>query len=71
MIHSDYPEDGPWCKDFDGHARSHEFCGDHQVSWCRVCDRGICPECVDDPHCPECHCAMNEEEHDWDCGYGD
>ncbi len=56
----------PWCKDFEGHAKAHEFCGDHQSMWCRVCDRG-CPSCVDDPHCSYCHCALFEEYHNWDC----
>jgi len=36
--------EGVWCEDFDHHTRSHEFCENHQVCWCRVCD-GRCPEC--------------------------
>jgi hypothetical protein len=58
----------PWCRDFEGHKTAHEFCGDHQAMWCRLCDKG-CPECFDDPHCPKCHCALFEEDHDWDCSY--
>lgn len=61
----------PWCRDFEGHKAGHEFCVDHQAAWCRICDHGQCPECVDDPHCPGCHCALFEEEHDWDCWYGE
>lgn len=63
--------DGPWCRDFETHgkARAHEFCVDHQAAWCRLCDKHGCPQCFDDPHCPECHCALNEEFHDWDCSY--
>lgn len=57
-----------WCGDFDAHKAAHEFCEDHQNMWCRLCDRG-CPNCVDDPHCPECHVALFQEEHDWDCSY--
>lgn len=72
-----YPCDGddyegdPWCKDFEAHKRAHEFCGHHQAAWCRVCDKGGCPDCVDDPHCPDCGCALFEEYHDWDCSYAD
>jgi len=62
-----YPGE-PWCEDFEGHAKAHEFCVDHQASWCLVCDR-CCPECIHDPHCRYCHCALNEENHDWDCAY--
>ena len=58
----------PWCKDMTAHAKAHQFCSDHQVMWCRVCDR-ICPDCEHDPHCPDCHCALFEEYHDWDCSY--
>lgn len=58
----------PWCRDFDGHKAAHEFCGDHQISWCRLCDR-MCPACVDDPRCPDCGCSLFEEYHDWDCAY--
>jgi len=69
----DYDDDeeyrDKWCRDFEGHKAAHEFCGDHQAAWCRLCDRHGCPECVDDPHCPECHCALFQEEHDWDCSY--
>jgi hypothetical protein len=57
----------PWCRDFEGHKALHEFCGDHQASWCRKCDHGICPECVDDPHCRDCGAALFEEDHNWDC----
>jgi hypothetical protein len=69
---SDNDDDGirgePWCRDFEAHKALHEFCSDHQAMWCRTCDRG-CPSCVDDPHCPDCHCALFEEHHDWDCSY--
>jgi hypothetical protein len=58
----------PWCRDFEGHKALHEFCSDHQAMWCRKCDRG-CPSCFDDPHCPECHCSLFCDEHDWDCSY--
>lgn len=58
----------PWCRDVDGHTAAHVFCSDHQAMWCRLCDRG-CPECADDPHCPECHCSLFEDYHDWDCSY--
>lgn len=58
----------PWCKDIDGHVKAHRFCTDHQASWCRICDQG-CPQCFDDPHCPECHASLNSEFHDWDCSY--
>ena len=61
----------PWCLDFQGHVAIQEFCGHHQIAWCRKCDHGQCPECVDDPHCPDCGCALFEEYHDWDCGYAD
>jgi hypothetical protein len=65
-------EDGerwPWCYEFDAHASAHRFCVDHQANWCFACDGGQCPECVDDPHCRYCHCALNEEYHDWDCAF--
>jgi hypothetical protein len=26
---------------------------------------------VDDPHCPDCGCALFTDYHDWDCGYAD
>lgn len=58
----------PWCIKPDEHKAGHEFCVDHQAAWCRLCDQ-ICPQCVDDPHCPECHCALNEEDHNWDCAF--
>jgi hypothetical protein len=58
----------PWCRDFEGHKAMHEFCSYHQSMWCRKCDRG-CPSCFDDPHCPECHCSLFCDEHDWDCSY--
>ena len=61
--------DGPWCKDFEGHETSHEFCSHHQGAWCRQCDRGGCPECIDDPHCDDCGVALMQEDHDWDCMY--
>lgn len=61
----------PWCRDFEAHKALHEFCGHHQESWCRKCDHGQCPSCVDDPHCPDCGCALFEEYHDWDCGYAE
>jgi hypothetical protein len=68
----DHDDDGirgePWCRDFEAHKSLHEFCEDHQAMWCRKCDRG-CPECVDDPHCPDCHCSLFCDEHDWDCSY--
>lgn len=60
----------PWCKDLDGHTAVHRFCVDHQAAWCLICEGG-CDQCVDDPHCPECHAALTEEYHDWDCSYGD
>lgn len=60
--------DGPWCKDFDGHKAAHDFCVDHQISFCRRCSR-MCPECVDDPRCPDCGCSLFCDEHDWDCSY--
>jgi hypothetical protein len=66
-------EDGyrtPWCRNFDGHTQAHEFCGHHQMSWCRLCDRE-CPACVDDPRCPDCGCHLFEEYHEWDCGYAE
>jgi hypothetical protein len=69
-VEPEWEDDGirgePWCKDFDGHKAVHEFCSDHQAMWCRICD-GQCDECVEDPHCRWCHCAIFEEEHDWDC----
>ena len=61
---------GPWCRDVESHQKAHRFCDDHQCAWCRVCGNG-CPHCFDDPHCPECHCALNEEYHSWDCSYAD
>ena len=70
----DYPYDlecdfrEPWCRDFERHGVAHQFCADHQRAWFRIRDGG-CPECKDDPHCPECHCALFEEHHDWDCSY--
>ena len=60
----------PWCVDMDGHKAAHEFCSDHQAMWCRKCDE-MCSYCVDDPHCPDCHCQLFEEDHDWDCSYAD
>jgi len=63
----------PWCRDIDKHsaAGAHDFCADHQIAWCRLCDR-ICPECVDDPRCVECGAALFEEDHEWDCSrFGD
>jgi hypothetical protein len=69
----DVDDDGyrdPWCRDFEGHKALHEFCCDHQMSWCRGCDR-MCPACVDDPHCPDCGCSLFTDYHDWDCGYAD
>lgn len=69
MDDDDDYRDGPWCRDFDGHKAVHGFCGHHQAAWCRVCDRHGCPQCVDDPHCPDCGCALFEEYHDWDCSY--
>lgn len=56
------------CRDPENHKQMIEFCADHQLGWCRVCDR-ICPDCVDDPCCPDCGCHLNEEYHDWDCAY--
>ncbi len=70
MSNDDYTDE-PWCENFDGHKAKHQFCAEHQVSWCRVCDEGICPDCVNDPHCPECGAALFDEYHDWDCSYGD
>jgi hypothetical protein len=58
-----------WCRDFEGHKALHEFCGHHQAAWCRKCDHGQCPECVDDPHCCDCGVALFQEDHDWDCMY--
>ena len=58
-----------WCLDFDGHKALHEFCGHHQAAWCRKCDHGQCPECVDDPRCRDCGVSLLEEDHDWDCMY--
>ena len=76
MTDEDYPyfndaeyEREPWCEDLEGHKAAHRFCTDHQRMWCRICDTRGCPECEDDPHCPECHCALFEEYHDWDCSY--
>lgn len=63
----DFPHS--WCEDTDRHKDAHRFCSDHQAMWCRLCDRHGCPQCVDDPHCPECHVGLNSEEHDWDCSY--
>lgn len=60
----------PWCRDFEGHKPVHEFCDHHQAMWCMKCDKG-CPECVDDPRCSDCGCALFEEYHDWDCSYAD
>lgn len=60
----------PWCKDFDQHRAAHEFCVDHQEFWCRLCDGG-CASCEDDPCCPECHCSLFTEDHEWDCSHGD
>jgi hypothetical protein len=60
----------PWCKDFDRHRAAHEFCADHQAFWCRLCDKG-CASCEDDPRCPECHCSLFTDYHNWDCGYAD
>jgi hypothetical protein len=57
-----------WCRDFEGHKALHEFCEDHQAMWCRKCD-GQCHSCIDDPHCPDCHCSLFEDEHAWDCSY--
>ncbi len=65
----DYDPHGPWCRDFENHKAAHNFCIDHQTAWCRTCDKGGCPECATDPHCPDCHCAILDEEHDWDCLY--
>ncbi len=68
---SQYPDDDyrdAWCSDIAGHAKAHEFCDHHQAAWCRVCDRG-CPECAEDPHCPDCGVALFQEEHDWDCSF--
>jgi hypothetical protein len=62
----------PWCRDFEGHKAVHEFCSDHQAMWCRnvtVAVRGL-SVAFDDPHfCPECHCSLFTDEHDWDCSY--
>lgn len=62
---------GPWCRAFTAHREAHRFCSDHQGMFCLICDRNGCPECVDDPHCPECHCSLFEDYHDWDCSYAD
>lgn len=59
----------PWCHDFENHKPLYEFCSHHQALWCRKCEGPSCPECVEDPHCPDCGCAIFQEEHDWDCGY--
>jgi hypothetical protein len=56
----------PWCRAFDKHTAAHDFCDDHQIFWCRLCDRG-CPDCVDDPRCSWCHCSLFTDDHDWDC----
>ena len=56
------------CHDPEGHKNAIEFCADHQLGWCRLCDR-MCPDCIDDPCCPDCGVHLNEEEHDWDCAY--
>lgn len=56
-----------WCRDFENHQALHEFCVHHQAVWCLKCDHGQCPECVEDPHCPTCGCALVQEDHDWDC----
>lgn len=61
----------PWCLNFEGHVEAHRFCTDHQAMWCRLCDQHGCPQCVDDPHCPECHCQLYSEFHEWDCSYAD
>lgn len=67
----DDPEDREhWCRDFEKHKAAHEFCGEHQIAWCRLCDK-MCPDCVDDPHCPDCGCALFTDYHDWDCSYAD
>jgi hypothetical protein len=71
---SQYPDDehrDTWCSDFAGHSALHEFCGHHQAAWCRKCDGGTCPECMEDPHCPDCGAALFQEDHDWDCLYAD
>lgn len=62
----DVDEPEPWCRHFDAHTAWHRFCEDHQVFWCRMCDEQ-CPDCVHDPHCRWCHCALFEEDHEWDC----
>jgi hypothetical protein len=59
----------PWCRDLEGHKVAHRFCSDHQAMWCHICDRRGCPQCEDDPHCQECHAALESENHDWDCSY--
>lgn len=69
MMCEEYQE--PWCQEFDSHKASHVFCTVHQIMWCRRCERHGCPDCVDDPHCPECHAAIFTEFHDWDCSYAD
>lgn len=72
LLIRDFDEDDfePWCKDFEGHRSAHRFCVSHQESWCRICER-MCQSCIDDPVCPECHCHLHEEHHDWDCSYAD
>jgi hypothetical protein len=68
MVNEDDGE--PWCKSYDAHLSAHDFCIDHQAAWCRTCD-GECPYCVTDPHCQECHAALHDECHEWDCLYAD
>jgi hypothetical protein len=63
----DYGE--PWCRDESSHVEAHRFCSDHQAMWCRLCGPHGCPQCQHDPHCPECHAALESENHDWDCSY--
>lgn len=60
-------DDEPWCLEFDAHQDAHRFCTVHQAAWCRICDEGICPQCIHDPHCRSCHAALEYEEHEWDC----
>ena len=60
----------PWCKDFERHMAAHEFCADHQEFWCRLCENG-CESCEEDPRCPECHCSLFTDFHEWDCSYGE
>lgn len=61
----------PWCYEFEAHASAHRFCSHHQAAWCRICDEGQCPDCVDDPRCSDCGCSLLEDYHDWDCMYAD